>query len=68
MIIFDNLWKLMKTRNIPESYLKHHGITDKQLQALRNNDDLQVSTRLIEKLCVILNCTPQDIMENRLHS
>lgn len=68
MIVFDNLWKLMAAKNTSESYLKHHGITEKQLQALRNNNDLQVSTRLIEKLCIILNCTPQDIMENRLHS
>ena len=64
-LIFDDLWKYMEEKNIPETRLLEYGITERQFRALKRNNSRQVSTRVIELLCISLNCRPDDIMENR---
>ncbi len=55
----------MEEKNIPETQLLEYGITERQFRALKRNNSRQVSTRVIELLCISLNCRPDDIMENR---
>lgn len=63
MIIYNRLWETMEAKGISEEQLQEKGIKAAEMDALRNNDD--VSTRLIEKLCVMLSCEVEDVMTNR---
>lgn len=60
MIDFDPLWATMSEKGISQYYLIQHGIDNKTLDTLRKNKNVTLVT--IEKLCNILNCTPNDIV------
>ena len=61
MIIYDNLWKTMKKKNVTQyKMINEYGISAGQLSRLRNNDP--VSTRTLDKLCDILDCKIDDIV------
>ena len=57
MISYKPLWETMKKRNITKYSL---GLSNGTIDRLRNND--HISTYTIEKLCIILDCTPNDIL------
>ena len=59
MIDYSPLWKTMEKRNITQYYLVNNGIDYRTMHQLRNNKNITALT--IEKLCRILNCTPNDI-------
>lgn len=62
MISYEKLWKTMKQRGISQYKLIHeYGISTGQLDRLRKNDNL--STYTLNRLCNILQCGIEDIME-----
>ena len=63
MIKYDRLWKTMKDRGITQYALyTHHNVNRSQLDRLRQNKNVEVNT--IDKLCNILNCRAEEIMEH----
>lgn len=63
MIKYDRLWETMKQRGITQYDLyTRHNINRSVLDRLRRNKNLEVNT--IDRLCNILNCRVEDIMEH----
>ena len=62
MIKYDPLWRTLKEKVISQYQLiKDYGIDKAQLQRLRQN--LVVKTLILNRLCQILNCRIEEIME-----
>ena len=62
MIKFDRLWDMLKQKKISQYRLiKEYGIDKSQLQRLRKN--MVVKTVILNRLCNILECKIEDIME-----
>lgn len=61
MIDFNPLWKTMKQRGVTQYQLLQKGIDNKTLDGLKKNQN--ITLRTLEKLCRILDCTPNDIVE-----
>lgn len=62
MIKYDPLWRTLKEKGISQYQLiKDYGIDKAQLQRLRQN--LVVRTLILNRLCQILNCRIEEIME-----
>lgn len=63
VITYDRLWQTMKERNISQYDLyTTYKINRSQLHRLRHNQNVEVNT--IDKLCNILHCRVEDIMEH----
>ena len=63
MIKYDRLWETMKQRGITQYDLyTRHNINRSVLDRLRRNKNLEVNT--IDRLCNILKCRVEDIMEH----
>ena len=63
MIKYDRLWATMKERNISQYKLeKISGVDKAQLHRLRKN--MVVKTLILDRLCQILDCRIEDIMEH----
>ncbi len=60
-----NLNRLFKARGIeqPYKFLVKQGFVSFMAHKLKNNKVQQIRVDHIEKLCVALNCTPNDIFE-----
>lgn len=62
MIVFDKLWSTMKEKGITTYKLREEcGIDSKTVRRLKANDNIE--TKTLNKLCAILNCKIEDIME-----
>ena len=62
MIKYDPLWRTLKEKGISQYQLiKEYGIDKAQLQRLRQNP--VVKTLILNRLCQILNCRIEEIME-----
>lgn len=62
MIVYDKLWATLKEKNISQyKLIKDYGIDKAQLQRLRKN--MVVKTIILNRLCSILDCRVEDIME-----
>lgn len=62
MITYDRLWATLKEKNISQyKLIKDYGIDKAQLQRLRQN--MVVKTIILNRLCSILDCRIEDIME-----
>ena len=62
MIRYDRLWATLKEKGISQySLIKDYGIDKAQLHRLRHN--MIVKTLILDKLCKILDCRVEDIME-----
>ncbi len=61
MISYEPLWKTMKEKDISQYKLLKSGIDPKTLDSLKKNKNINTIT--IEKLCNIIGCTPNDILE-----
>lgn len=61
IISFRPLWKTMEAKNVSQYRLLKSGIDNKTLDSLKKNKNITLLT--LEKLCVILSCTPNDIIE-----
>ncbi len=60
MIDYTPLWNTMEQKNISQYRLLKEGIDNKTLDALKKNKNITLLT--VEKLCNILECTPNDIV------
>ena len=61
MISYKPLWKTMKEKNISQYYLLQQGIGNRVLDSLRNDKNINMLT--LERLCDVIGCTPNDIVE-----
>lgn len=62
MMSYDNLWRVMKEKNVTQYMLiKKYHISPGQITRLKRNES--VSTHTIEVFCKILKCRVGDIME-----
>lgn len=61
VIDFTPLWETMKAKQISQYYLLKNGIDNKTLDQLKKNKNITLLT--LEKLCRILKCTPNDIVQ-----
>lgn len=60
MIIFDPLWITMKEKGISTYALREKcGIDSKTIRRLRANENIE--TKTLDKLCVALDCSLEDI-------
>jgi len=63
MIKYDRLWTTMQEKGITQYDLyTRYNVNRSQLDRLRHNKNVQVNT--IDKLCNILHCNVEDIMEH----
>ena len=63
MIKYDRLWITMKEKGITQCDLyTYYNVNRSQLDRLRHNKNVEVNT--IDKLCNILQCRVEDIMEH----
>lgn len=65
MIKYDRLWATMEKKGVTQYDLyTRHNVNRSQLDRLRHNKNVQVNT--IDRLCNILECNVEDIMEHFL--
>lgn len=60
MIDYTPLWKTMKEKGISQYRLLQSGIDNRTLDSLKKSKNITVYT--LEKICTILNCTPNDVI------
>lgn len=61
MIVYDRLWKTMSLKGVSQYRLVANGISHSTLSRLKNNQT--VNTDTIDKLCRILECTVEEVLE-----
>lgn len=61
MISYKRLWDKLNKESISQYHLKAEGISNSTLTRLKKNE--YVSTETIDKLCRILQCSVEEIME-----
>lgn len=62
MITYDRLWITLKKKGISQyKLIKYYGIDKAQLHRLRKN--MVVKTLILNRLCSILDCRIEDIIE-----
>ena len=62
MIRFDKLWETMRAKGFSTYMLREKcGIDSKTIRRLRANENME--TKTLNKLCSVLNCSLEDIME-----
>ncbi|MBR2555319.1 MAG: helix-turn-helix transcriptional regulator [Aeriscardovia sp.] len=62
MIVYDKLWETMKKKGVSQyKLIRVFGVSSGQLDRLRKNEP--VSTFTLNKLCEILDCDINDILE-----
>lgn len=63
MIKYDRLWATMKKKGISQYALyTYHNVTRSQIARLKHNYNVETNT--IDRLCNILHCNVEDIMEH----
>ena len=63
MIKYDRLWETMKRRGITQySLYTHYNVNRSQINRLRHNQNVETNT--LDRLCNILQCNIEDIMEH----
>lgn len=60
IISYEPLWETMKEKNISQYQLLKSGIDNRTLDGLKHGKNITLLT--LEKLCTILDCTPNDII------
>ena len=60
MIDFSPLWETMQKKQMTQYQLLKSGVDNKTLDTLKKNKNITLVT--LEKLCRILDCTPNDIV------
>ena len=62
MIEYSRLWLTMKEKGITQySLIKKYSVSPSQITRLKRNE--YVSTHTIDRLCEILDCSVEDVME-----
>ena len=60
MIDYSPLWETMKAKGVSQYALLQMGVDNKTLDSLKKGKNITLLT--VEKLCQILNCTPNDFV------
>ena len=60
MISYRPLWETMERKNVSQYRLLKLGINNKTLDRLKKSQNITVLT--LERLCELLDCTPNDII------
>ncbi len=60
-IDFSPLWQTMKQKDISQYKLLKGGIDNKTLDFIKKGGNITLLT--LEKLCLILDCTPNDVVK-----
>lgn len=55
------MWETMKVKGVSQYTLLQMGVDNKTLDSLKKGKNVTLLT--VEKLCRILNCTPNDIVK-----
>lgn len=63
MIDYTPLWHTMANKGYTQYYLLQHGIDHKTLDSLKKEKNITLLT--LEKLCRLLECTPNDVVAFR---
>ena len=61
IVDYSPLWETMRRKAISQYRLIQSGINNKTLDSLKKNKNITMLT--LEKLCRILDCTPNDIVK-----
>lgn len=61
MISYKPLWRTMEEKQVSQYKLLKSGIDNKTLDALKKGKNITLLT--LEKLCRILDCTPNEIIQ-----
>lgn len=61
IISYRPLWETLEQKEISQYYLLKHGIDNRTLDSLKKNKNITLLT--LEKLCDIIECLPNDIVE-----
>ena len=61
MLDYSPMWQTMQRKNITQYSLLKAGIDNKTLDALKKGKNITLLT--LEKICLILDCTPNDIVQ-----
>lgn len=64
MIVYDKLWITLKEKNISQyKLINEYNFSRGQLSRIKHNDN--INTYTLNRLCEILDCNIEDIMEYR---
>ena len=67
MIVYDKLWEIMRRKGVSTYKLREEcGIDSKTIRRLKANDNME--TKTLNKLCAVLDCKIEDIMEYKKDS
>ena len=61
MISYRPLWRTMEERKVSQYQLLKCGIDNKTLDSIKKGKNITLLT--LEKLCKILSCAPNDVIE-----
>lgn len=61
MIVYNRLWKTMALKGVTQYKLITNGISHSTLSRLKKNQT--VNTDTLDKLCIILKCNIEEIVE-----
>lgn len=61
MIDYSPLWETMRQKDVSQYALLKRGIDNKTLDGLKKGKNITLLT--LEKLCQILDCTPNDVIQ-----
>lgn len=60
MLDYSPLWETMRRKEISQYRLLKAGIDNKTLDAIKKGNNITLLT--LEKICAILDCTPNDVV------
>ena len=60
MIDYSSLWATMERKGVSQYQLLKEGIDNKTLDCIKKGKNITLLT--VEKLCTILQCTPNDVV------
>ena len=61
MLDYSPMWETMKRNGISQYALLKAGIDNKTLDSIKKGNNITLLT--LEKICGILNCTPNDVVQ-----
>lgn len=61
MLDYSPMWETMQRKGITQYRLLKSGIDNKTLDAIKKGSNITMLT--LEKICAILECTPNDVIQ-----
>lgn len=62
-IIYNRLWETLRVKGLNEYYLRKNGISPSILSKIKNGTG-GLDARTIDKICTLLDCRVEEIMEH----